>query len=74
MPSNSLAARPPGSPAPAASESPLVEEQDPLAIVAFVARKTQAHEGFGGRTGAAVLFALLTQVAAGFRAAAEQHP
>jgi len=48
MPSNSLAATPPGSPAPAASGSPLVDEQDPLAFVAFVTRKAEAHEGFGG--------------------------
>jgi hypothetical protein len=59
MPSNSLAATPPGSPAPAASESPLVDEQDPLAFVAFAGRKPQAHERFGGGAGAAILFALL---------------
>jgi hypothetical protein len=59
MPSNSLATTPPGSPAPAASESPLVEEQDPLALVAFVGGKPQAHEGFRGGVGAAILLALL---------------
>jgi hypothetical protein len=52
MPSNSLAATPPGSRAPAASGSPLVDEQDPLAFVAFVAGKPQAHERFGGGAGA----------------------
>ena len=59
MPSSSLAATPPGSPAPAASESPLVDEQDSLALMAFVAGKPQAHERFGGGAGAAILFALL---------------
>ena len=53
MPSNSLAATPLGSRAPAASGSPLVDEQDPLALMAFVARKPQTHEGFGGGAGAA---------------------
>jgi hypothetical protein len=59
MPSNSLAATPPGSPAPAASGSPLVDEQDPLTLVAFVAGKAEAHERFGVGAGAAILFALL---------------
>jgi hypothetical protein len=36
-----------------------VDEQDPLTLVAFVTRKAQAHEGFGGGTGAAILLALL---------------
>jgi len=58
-PTPSPAATPPGSPAPAASESPLVDEQDPLALVAFVAGKPQAHERLGGGAGAAILFALL---------------
>jgi hypothetical protein len=58
MPSNSLVTTPPGSPASAARESSLVDEQDPLPFVAFVSRKPQAHEGFGGGAGAAVLFAV----------------
>lgn len=74
MPSNRLAATPPGSPSPAASGSPLVVEQDPLAFMAFIARKPQTHEGFGGGGGAAILFALLAHVAAAFRVALEEHP
>jgi hypothetical protein len=73
MPSNSLAATPPGSPAPAASGSPLVDEQDLLALVAFVAGKPQLHDGFGGGARAAVLFALFSHVAAGFRVAIQEH-
>jgi hypothetical protein len=38
--------------------------------MAFVAGKAEAHEGFGGGAGAAVLFALFAHVAAGFRAEA----
>jgi len=85
MPSNSLATTPPGSPAPAASGSPLVDEQDPLTLVAFVGGTTwpqasvaeplaQTHEQFGGGAGAAVLFAVFAHVAAGFREAVEEHP
>jgi hypothetical protein len=74
MQSNNLAATPPGSAAPAASESPLVDEQDPLAFMAFIRGKPQIHERFGGGAGAAVLFALLAHVAAGFRAAVREHP
>jgi len=59
MPSNSLATTPPGSPAPAASGSPLVDEQDPLALVAFAARKPQTAKRFGWGAGAAILLALL---------------
>ena len=61
-PSNSLAATPPGSPGPAATEIP--PRHRPLAFVAFVTRKAQAHEGFGGGAGAAILFALFAHVAA----------
>ncbi len=66
MPSSSLAATLPGSTASAASESPLVDEQDPLALVAFVGGKPETHERFGGGTGAAVLFALFAHK--------QQHP
>ena len=59
MPSNSLTTTPPGSPAPAASGSPLVDEQDLLALVAFAARKPQTAKRFGGGAGAAILLALL---------------
>jgi hypothetical protein len=70
MPSNSLAATLPGSAALAASESPLVDEQDSLALMTFIARLTwpqasvaeplaQAHKRLGGGAGAAILFALL---------------
>ncbi len=45
MPSNSLAVTPPGSRAAAASESPLVDEQDPLAFVAFVVGKPRHTNG-----------------------------
>ena len=51
MPSNSLAATLPGSTASAASESPLVDEQDPLALVAFVGGKPQTAKRFGGGGG-----------------------
>jgi hypothetical protein len=44
----------------------MVDEQDPLTLVAFVTRKAQAHEGFGGAAGAAILFALLAHE--------QQHP
>ena len=55
----------------------------PLAFVGFVVRTTwpqvsvaepltETHEGFAG--GGAVLLALLAHVAAGFRAAVQQHP
>ena len=46
----------------------------PRALVAFIGGKPQAHEGFGGGAGAAVLFALFAHIAAGFRAAVEEHP
>ena len=72
MPSNSLAATPLGSAAPAATEIP--PRYRPLTFVAFVARKPQTYEGFGGSAGAAVLFALFAHVAAGFRVAVQQHP
>lgn len=65
-PTPSPAATPSGSAARAASESPMVDEQDPLTLVAFVTRKAQAHEGFGGAAGAAILFALLAHE--------QQHP
>jgi hypothetical protein len=55
MPSNSLAATPPESPAPAASESPLWDKPDPLALMALMPREPQAHE----RLGDAALLALL---------------
>jgi hypothetical protein len=60
------AATPPESGAPAASESPLWDEPDPLAFVAFVARKPQAHEVFCGAAWAAILLALRTHK--------QQHP
>jgi len=62
MPSNSLAATPPGSPVPAASESPLWDKPDPLPLVALVGGKPQAHE----RLGDAALLALLPHK--------QQHP
>ena len=63
---------PPGSRAPAATEIP--PRHRALTLVAFVAGKPQTQEGFGGGAGAAILFALLAHVAAGFRAAVQQHP
>ena len=60
------AATPPGSGAPAASGSPLWDEPDPLAFVAFVGGKPQAYQQFGGGAGAAILLALLTHK--------QQHP
>ena len=66
MPSNGLVTTPPGSPAPAATEIPL--RHRPLAFVAFVGGKPQAHEGFGGGAGAAISFALFAHVAAGCEA------
>jgi hypothetical protein len=82
-PNNSLAATPPGSPAPAATEIP--PRHRPFTFVAFIAGTTwpqasvaeplaEAHEGFGGGTRAAVLLELFAHVAAGFRAAVEEHP
>ena len=34
----------------------------PRALVAFIGGKPQAHEGFGGAAGAAVLFALFAHI------------
>jgi hypothetical protein len=42
--------------------------------MAFVGGKPQTHERFGGAAGPTVLFALLAHLAAGFRAAVEEHP
>jgi hypothetical protein len=72
MPSNSLVTTPPGSPARTATEIP--PRHRPLALVAFIGGKPQAHEGFGGGAGAAILLALFAHVAAGFRAAVQEHP
>ena len=46
----------------------------PLALVAFVGGKAEAQKRFGGAAGAAILLALLTHVAAGFRVAVRENP
>jgi hypothetical protein len=61
-PTPSPKARPPESPAPVASGSPLWDKPDPLALMALVARKAQTHE----RLGDGALLALLPHE--------QQHP
>ena len=56
---NSRAATPPGSGAPAASESPLCDKPDPLPLVALVGGKPQAAERLGDTPRAPIHPALL---------------
>jgi len=56
-PTPSPVTTPPGSGAPAATETP--PRHRPLALVALVTRKPQTHERFGGAASAAILLALL---------------
>jgi hypothetical protein len=59
MPSDSLAATPAESAAPAATGSPLVDEQDPLALLAFVAGKPQTSKRLRNPASATALLALV---------------